>query len=165
MKTIDQLVSTALTDKYSLDISRMNMHKPHRDTFSQGDLFLIYKAPSLSSTSKLEPRWTGPLQVTTRTGEHSYMVTDKKGITIMVHIDQMKPYIVLGETGELTGLGNWDRKILQLQESRERPDGEVEYLILWDDNKGDPHSWVPHSVVIALGGETLLEEYLKGRSP
>ena len=58
----------------------------------------------------------------------------------MVHIDQMKPYIVLGETGELTGLGNWDRKILQLQESRERPDGEVEYLILWDDNKGDPHS-------------------------
>jgi hypothetical protein len=165
METIDQLVATALTEKHSLDISRRNMHKPHRDTFSQGDLVWIYKTPSLSSTSKLEPRWTGPLQVTTRTGEHSYMVTDKKGITIMVHIDQMKPYIVLGETGELTGLGNWDRKILQLQESRERPDGEVEYLILWDDNKGDPHSWVPHSVVIALGGETLLEEYLKGRSP
>ena len=91
METIDQLVATALTEKHSLDISRRNMHKPQRDIFSQGDLVWIYKTPSLSSTSKLEPRWTGPLLVTTRTGEHSYMVTDKKEINIMVHTDQMKP--------------------------------------------------------------------------
>ena len=85
-------------------------------------------------------------------------------MTIMVHIDQMKPYQILGETKELTGLGSWDRKILQLQDCREKPDGEVEYLILWDDNKGDSHSWIPHCILVAMGGETLLEEYLKGRS-
>ena len=65
------------------------------------------------------------------------MLIDKKGVSSMAHVDQMKEYKCLGEPNELAGLGCWDREMVRVTDTRERPDGEVEYLVLWRDSAGD----------------------------
>jgi hypothetical protein len=104
MDTIDKLVATALQEKHIQTFARRNASLPHRESYSPGDLVWLYRAPSLSTQSKLEPLWRGPLLVKVRVGEHSYELQDKLGHITKAHVDNLKPYRALGETGELTGL-------------------------------------------------------------
>ena len=82
-----------------------------------GDLVWLVKSPSLSSSSKLEARWTGPLRISERMGEHTYMLIDKKGVSSMAHVDQMKEYKCLRQLNELAGLGCWDREMVRVTDT------------------------------------------------
>ena len=159
MSQVDKLVSEALTRRHASDTARTNRTKPAREAFSPGDLVWLYRAPSLASSTKLEPRWSGPFAVTARWGEHSYLVADKLGKTTPVHVDQLKPYYALGEAGELAGLAAWDRKILCFRGSRKEPDGEVLYLVQWEDGKDC--TWLPYDIIVAMGAEPVLVDYLQ----
>ena len=126
------------------------------------DIVWLDRTPSLSSASKLEARWVGPLKISDRVGEHTYQVLDKRGTATLVHIDQLKPYEVLGEVGELVGIDTWGRPIANIQDSRKTADG-VEYMVRWGDLGGETQTWVPHDALIAMGAEAQLMQYL--RSP
>ena len=80
-------------------------------------------------------------------------------------MDQLKIYKCLGEPKELAGLGDWDRNIVKVQDSRERLDGDTEFLVLWGDDKGEPRTWVPTGVLYAMGGERFLEDFFNNKLP
>ena len=135
-----------------------------RGCYEVGGLVWVLKPPELDSKSGLIPRWRGPFQITARVGQHSYTVADRRGTEFAVHVDQLKAYTPLGEVGELAGLEGWDRVVDSVQASRETADGELEYLVRWED-RSLQSSWVPHVVLLAMGWHSKVEEYhSRGRS-
>ena len=165
MEAQDRKIAELLEGEHRKILARDNQAKTPREPFEVGDLVWLARAPSLSSEAKVEPRWTGPLEISKRTGERSYEVLDKKGVSTMAHVDQLKKYFTLGESQELAGLENWDREISHFEGSRERGDGEAEYLAVWADSKGVAKSWLPVGVVYAMGAEQQLELFLQQQAP
>ena len=115
----------------------------------------------MSSQSKLESRWHGPLQVQARLAQHTYAVTDKTHSQLKVHCDQLKPYLALGEIGELSGLAGWDNALDKILHSRDSEDGDTEFCVLWSGNSSP--TWTPLSVLLALGWHNKVEEFLQAQ--
>ena len=85
---------------------------PEREIYSIGDLVWVLKPTSTSTQVKVEAKWKGPYQVLQRTGKRSYLVGDKIGGQLQVHVDQLKLYVtLLGEHGELVGLDGMPRVV------------------------------------------------------
>ena len=158
MQEVDRIVARHLNDLHQRQACARNAGQQLRDFLDVGGLVWVLKPPELDSQSKLLPRWRGPFQITSRVGLHSYMVADRRGTEFAVHVDQLKPYTPLGEVGELAGLEGWDRVVDSVRGSRETADGELEYLVRWDD-KTQQSSWVPHVVLLAMGWHSKVEEY------
>ena len=78
-----------------------------------------------------------------------------------MHVDQIKPYMALGEPGELAGLEGWDKDINRIVQSREGLDGEVQYLVTWQGS--EDRRWVSHSVLLAMCGVNKIEEFLQSQ--
>ena len=97
METLDTLLAHSLNEEHGRAMERSNRAKQLRDPFGVGDLVWLYRAPSMSSASKLQAKWTGPLRVEKCTGEHSYEVVDKAGVAIMANIDSLTRHRALGE--------------------------------------------------------------------
>ena len=163
MTEIDSLVSQALKAKHQAESTRNNASLPTRESYAVGDLVWVLKPRSLSSQSKLEARWHGPLQVLARLAQHTYTVTDRHHSQLKVHCDQLKPYFPLGEVGELSGLEGWDCALDKIIGSRDTEEGETEYLVCW---LGKPTpSWSPHSVLLSLGWQHKIEDFLDSNCP
>lgn len=101
MAHIDATVSSTLM---ALHAHRTASSKPEREEYQVGDLVWTLKPATLESQAKLEPRWNGPLVITFRLGQHTYVVRDRRGLPLTVFIDQLKPYLSTGDVEELDGL-------------------------------------------------------------
>ena len=110
MEQVDQLVAQAINKAYEA-VTRRHNTKPEREPFPPGALVWVYKAPDVASQSKLDARWRGPFVVKARTGNHSYLVADKRRATFGAHVDQLQAYTALGDPGELAGLEGWDKDL------------------------------------------------------
>lgn len=77
---------------------------------------------------------------------------------MQVHVDQLKPYIPLGMPGELKGFSFQDQEVDKVINSRDREDGETEYLVVWKNNIPPP-TWTLQSLLLALGGAQAIENY------
>ena len=108
MEQVDQLVAQAINKTHEAAARRHNT-KPEREHFPPGALVWVYKAPDLASQRKLDARWRGHFVVKARTGNHSYLVSYKRGATFGAHVDQLQAYTALGDPGELDGLEGWDK--------------------------------------------------------
>ena len=162
MEHIDQMISQELNSIHAKESKRRNSHKPLRETYKVDDIVWVLKPRDMASQSKILPRWDGPLQITARLGAHTYSVKDKKGTLLLVHVDQLKPYIPLGLPGELKGFSFQDQEIDKVVNSREREDGETEYLVVWKNNHPLP-TWTHQSLLLALGGAQHIEKYHSGQ--
>jgi hypothetical protein len=162
MEQVDQLVAETINKAHEAAARRHNT-KPEREPFPPGALVWVYKAPDLASQSKLDARWRGPFVVKARTGNHSYLVADKRGATFGAHVDQLRAYTALGDPGELAGLEGWDKDLEKILTSTEMVDGETMYRVQWR-NTGDP-MWVPHSVLMAMGWQAKVEDFHKNPTP
>ena len=92
-----------------------------------------------------------------RTGQRSYVVQDRRGTTFAVHLDQLKPYVPLGELGELAGLEGWDRDLDCILKVKDGPDGEAQYLVSW---KGHPtQDWVTYTASLTRGWQDQIEHF------
>ena len=123
MTDMDIQVAQTLSQKHLAEATKRNASFPPREEYSAGDLVWVIKPKRLSSQSKLESRWHGPLQVVARLAQHTYTVTDKSHHQLKVHCDQLKPYFALGEVGELSGLSGWDASLDRICDSRDTEDG------------------------------------------
>ena len=103
MDQVDREIAKALELAHAQRQTQVN-HYLERESYSPGSLVWVLKPADISTQSKVEARWKGPFQVLSKDGQHSYTVKDKRGNTLMVHVDQLKPYLSLGEPGELAGL-------------------------------------------------------------
>ena len=155
MEALDQHLSHVLQTQHD-KIAQKSPHQ-ERTGFHVGDLVWAYKPTSLSSQSKLEAKWLGPFQVVQKLGHRSYNLQDRRGTQLQVHVDQLKPYMALGEHAELAGFVGWDKILQQVLGVREGPDGEWEYLARWQDS--DVDQWVPHGLRMAMGGQGKVEAY------
>jgi len=104
MKKLDETLAQKLNELHRQETMEANQGHLERATFATNSLVWVIKPDTLDSTAKIESRWRGPLKVISRVGERSYLVGDKKGRQLAVHVDQIKPYITLGEVGELQDL-------------------------------------------------------------
>ena len=95
---------------------------------------------TMSTQSKLEANWKGPCQILSRNGKRSYLVGDKKGVHLLVHVYQLKPYVtMLGENGELAGLDSYTREVENITAWRAGEGGEMEYQVTWKSpQEGSP---------------------------
>ena len=117
----------------------------------------------MASQSKLEPRWRGPLKVVHQNGRRSYTVVDKRGVELLVHVDQLKPYLSLGEAGELVGLEGWGKVVEDIVEHRDGEE-EEEYLVRWRGEPGDAAAWLTRSQLVSLGWSAQVEAYHSGHT-
>jgi transposase InsO family protein len=161
MCLIDTSISQALSSLHKEEAKKRNSTLPSREEYQIGDLVWVLKPKDLSSQSKLEARWHGPLAVTERLSSHTYVVQDKKHTSLKVHCDQLKPYFSLGEVGELSGLPGYNKQLLKILDSRDSPEGDMEFSILWTDSTTP--TWIPFSVLLSLGWQHKIEEYLDNR--
>ena len=161
METLDQQVARALEQTHQTRTTAHNITSPDREEYSPVSLVWVLKPPDLASQSKLDPKWRGPFLIKTRTGQRSYILFDRRGATFSTHVDQLKHYTALGDPGELAGLEGWDRQIERIAACRETADGETMYLIHW---QGQLHGvWTSHSILVAMGWQQQLEDYLQGQ--
>ena len=161
MELVDQRVQQALQDKHEEDTTRINQGKQAREDYHLGDLVWVLKPASLSTQAKVEPRWRGPLQILQKQGHHSYLLRDKKGDTLAAHVDQLKPYLTLGEEGELAGLEHTGKDIEQVRGCKVGPTGSREFLVWW---KGEPSSeatWVPYTELVREGLGHHVQQYIQ----
>jgi hypothetical protein len=93
MAELDIELSKKMNAIHEKEAIAYNKDKKTRDFLSPGDKVWYRKPKSLSSTSKLESRWTGPMKVTQRKGARSYQVKDMYGIFHDCHLEDLKPYI------------------------------------------------------------------------
>ena len=73
-------------------IERVNRDRAPRKPFEVGDKVWVYKHKRVGGY-KMEPRWWGPAEIVTRTGNSSYSVMFEGGKQ-EVHIDDLKEYEV-----------------------------------------------------------------------
>ena len=104
MKMLDETLAQKLNELHQQEAMEANKGHLERATFAPRSLVWVLKPDTLDSAAKIESRWRGPLQVVHRVGERSYIVGDKKGRQLAVHVDQLKPYITLGYFDELKRL-------------------------------------------------------------
>ena len=161
MQKIHSEVAQAIMAHHQAQAAARNATQVERESYQIGDLVWVLKSHTMSSQAKLEPIWRGPLKIHQRTGHHSYVVQDKAGACLSVHVDWLKPYVPLGEVGELAGLEELHRVPHSIRGMRDCEDGGREYLVQWLDNAESPSSavWVPHSHLVALGHQGKVEEY------
>ena len=76
----------------------------------------------MGSENKILPRWKGPLQIKSKVGSNTYLAQDKLGHSISVHIDQLKPYVAIGDPDELAGLTGYDSEPDKILVCRETAD-------------------------------------------
>ena len=93
MSHIDGRVSYLLTRRHDARAAHLNSANKARTPFSPGDQVWLMKAKSLASSSKLEGRWAGPMDVLRRTSKSCYELRDHLGHLHPAHLDQMKPFI------------------------------------------------------------------------
>ena len=113
----------------------------------------------MSTPTKLEPKWRGPLQVLGRTGRRSYLVIDKRGIQLPVHVDQMKPYYpLLGEDTELEGLPGSGKEIEKILGCKEGTQGNMEYLVIWKNDPNKEGEWLTYDNLLTLGHAAQVDQ-------
>ena len=164
MEDIDSRVAKALNAIHQREAAAHNLKHPSREEFSVKDLVWVLNPDTMNTQAKLQPRWRGPFQVNQRTGNRSYLVQDKRGATIAVHVDQLKPYHpLLGEPGELAGLEGSGKDIERILGNKENSQGDMEYLVQWKGETRDTEEWVPlsHLIGMNLGGK--VEQYHSDR--
>lgn len=158
MEQIDKKIAEEINKIHLANATRRNLHKPQRENFQMGDLVWQLKPQSMGSENKILPRWNGPLQIKSKVGSNTYLAQDKLGHSITVHIDQLKPYVAIGDSEELAGLIGYDSEPDQILGCRETVDGEMEYLLTWRDSSLSPH-WVSHSLLQSLGLTEKVDQY------
>ena len=79
MELLDLTLSTKLNGLHAQQNEAVNKKRTKRPAFGEGDMVWVLRAPTMSSSAKLEPRWKGPMKVTQRRGESSYEVVDPMG--------------------------------------------------------------------------------------
>ena len=92
---------------------------------------------------------------------HTYVVQDKKHTSLKVHCDQLKPYFSLGEVEELSGLPGYNKTLLSILESRDSQEGELDFQVFWTDSIVP--AWITCSVLLSLGWQHKIEEFLENR--
>jgi len=88
MAEIDKEVSALLNQKHEAQTAYLNQQHRLREVYTAGALVWVLQPPSLDVNSKLGPTWKGPLQIKSRIGEHTYIVKDRRGLDLQVHLDQ-----------------------------------------------------------------------------
>ena len=89
METLDHQIAQNLELKHQESTTQHNQDHPSREDYTPGSLVWVLKPPDLASQSKLEAKWRGPFVVKTRTGQGSYMLSDRSIATFSAYVDQI----------------------------------------------------------------------------
>ena len=154
-------IAQAIMAHHKSQAQARNSHRVDREEYQVGDLVWVLKPHSMSTQSKMEPIWKGPLKIHQRVGHHSYLVQDRSGAHLSVHVDWLKPYVPLGEVGELAGLLDTHRTVQTIKGMRDGTDGSREYLVQWSDNSdgSTTMAWAPYGHLVALGYQGKVDDY------
>ena len=88
------------------------------------------------------------------------MVGDKKGRQLAVHVDQLKPYITLGEVDELKGLPLGLHTIKKIKSHRVDPLRGLELFVWWEGQNEEESEWLTHQKLVDMGVGPQAQEYI-----
>ena len=160
MEKLDKTLAQKLNQMHVQDMEKANQGHSERPPFEKGTLVWVLKSDTLDSGAKIEARWRGPLQIMQRVGARSYIVGDKKGRHLAVHVDQLKPYITLGEVEELKGLPLNVHVVQKVMSHRSDPIRGLELLIWWQGQGERDAEWVGHSKMVKMGLGPQVQPYI-----
>jgi hypothetical protein len=150
---LDKKCAKVLNDLHEKRSPYQNSKMSENDPFKIGDK-VWYRRPEKSGT-KLDTRWIGPVLITGRQGDSSYLIEVKDGVIIKAHRTFLRPYvddIFLGRPTPLffhqrtpadtdAEIGEW--KVDKVLEHRVKSDGTYEFLTLWEGFPRDEATWEP----------------------
>jgi len=163
----DEQISAEMNKLHTQRAKTFNEDKNARPSFSEGDQVWVLKPKSLSSQSKLEPRWNGPMTVQKRLGNSSYSLMDLYGDKHSAHLDQMKPFTddLLGEKTFLEFHGpshfssHTQRKNGTIKAHRCLTPQKYEFLVHWNHEDDTEGVWENSTTFLRNGQLKSLWDY------
>ena len=152
--------------EHAKDMECANKLRKTRRPFQEGERVWVRKSPNLSSSSKLDTRWRGPMRVVQRRGESSYQVVDPHGKFHDFHMDQLQPYIDdeinQGQPRNFEEPSGPEKKgdIISHRLGETRED---EFLVQWWDQPPSEASWLKSSTMLQEGLELPTPEFCELR--
>jgi hypothetical protein len=93
MLDLDTTIARELNKIHDKSEAHFNKRRSRRSAFNINDKVWLLVPKTLASSHKIEKRWNGPMTVTHRVGESSYILTDSTGHTHDAQLSQLKPYM------------------------------------------------------------------------
>ena len=154
MREVDDRVVKALSAVHAQKAREINARRKDPPPFAKGAK-VWFQPERQPGTDKLEPRWKGPAVVLAREGQNSYVVQLKPGAHHKAHRSQLKHhvedtyhgqpvplYYFSGRAPELeAATDEWRTK--EIRGHRKGKDGELEFLVLWEEGDPTKPSWHP----------------------
>ena len=149
MSKLDSRVAFLLNETHQKQALAYNVDRSQRKSFEIGDKVWLISPKSLASTSKLEPRWRGPMCITQRVGKSSYKMLDTFGVQHDGHLNQLKHFVQLDSMQDVGTLLTFCReptstshiKLGNILSRRFNDDNRLEFLVHWDKEDASEGVW------------------------
>ena len=164
---LDEQISAHMSTLHMKNAITFNEDKTTRPYFSPGDQVWLLKPKSLSSQSKLEPRWTGPMTVQQRLGNSCYSLIDLYRDTHAAHLDQIKIFKdnLVGERTLLEFQGPTHFPVRKSSQTGTIIDHRCltpknpEFLVNWNNEDISEGVWEKPSTFLRMGQLKALWDY------
>ena len=168
MLDLDLTIAHRLNELHLKEAVRINATRKSRRHFCEGDKVWLLKPKSLASQHKIENRWNGPLTVTQRVGQSSYVLVDSYGDDHAAHLSQLKPYkedplqdydSTLLEFKLTTNKPTPPIKMGEIRDHRITPNGGPEFLTVWSGTDPSEGTWEKANVFVKYNFLKALHDY------
>ena len=147
MQKLDELLAGEINKIHDSQKGRHNAHQRGRPAFKIGDKVWVLKPKPLGG-HKIATWWSGPFEITSQNGEHSFVVNLGGQEELEVHQSQLKPFLDPEHQGEGIHLNYHFQdhpkalplSVEKIRGHRRGPDG-LQFLTHWKGGSGAQDTW------------------------